>query len=160
MEPEKIFMEKAIGEAKEAAKTGGYPIGAVIVKDGKIISTGRSMAFTNHDPTWHAEVDAIRNACSKLGNMYLEGCVLYTTHEPCAMCSSAAVWAKLKGIIYGASIEDMMEFSKTIKNKDVSMSWRQITIKCRKILESSEPKLGLAEGFLREECKELFKLSA
>jgi tRNA(Arg) A34 adenosine deaminase TadA len=159
MNPEKQFMGIAINEAKEIAKQGGYPIGSVIVKNGEIVATGRSIAKVNNDPTSHAEIDAIRNATRKVGSMYLEDCVLYTTLEPCAMCAAAAVWVKLKGIVYGASMEDAINFADSVKDKNISLSFRQIKIKCREVLEKAETKLELVENFEREKCIKLFELS-
>ncbi len=158
MSPEKRFMDMAIKEAMESARQGDYPIGAVIVKSGKAIASGRSAAMRNKDPTSHAEVEAIRKAAAKMCSMYLEGCVLYTTLEPCAMCAAAAVWAKMKGIVYGASIEDAMEFAESVKDRNISLSYRQIHIKCRDILKKSDTKLELIEGFERERCLRLLEL--
>ena len=157
--PDKKFMEIAINEAKEIAKQGGYPIGAVIVKNGKVVARGRSTANVNNDPTSHAEIDAIRNATRKIGSMYLEDCILYTTLEPCAMCAAAAVWAKLKGIVYGASMEDTINFANSIKKRNISLSYRQIKIKCKNVLDKAETKLDLIEDFEKEKCIKLFELS-
>lgn len=152
-------MDICIKEAKESAKRGDYPIGAVIIKNGKVLSTGRSIARKNNDPTLHAEIDAIRKAAGKKGSMHLEGCVLYTTLEPCAMCTAACVWAKLQGIVYGASLEDAINFANKIKDKTISLSYRQIKIKCRDVLEKAETKPELVEDFERRECIKLFELS-
>lgn len=156
--PDKRFMKIAIEEAKEIAKEGGYPIGAVIIKNGKVIAKGRSTAKINNDPTSHAEIDAIRNATKKIGSLYLEDCVLYTTLEPCAMCTAASIWAKLKGIVYGASMEDAINFANSVKDRDMSLSYRQIKIKCRDVLGKSETKLELIENFERETCIKLLDL--
>jgi len=141
---DKNFMKIAIKEAKENVKQGDYPIGAVIVKNGKILATGRSTVKQNNDPTSHAEIDAIRKAAEKTGYPYLEDCVLYTTPEPCVMCAAASVWAKLKGIVYGASMED-------------AVSLFTIGVKCRDVLAKSETKLELIEEFEREKCVKLFE---
>ncbi|MEK6919076.1 MAG: nucleoside deaminase [Nanoarchaeota archaeon] len=146
-------MHKAIEIAKESAIMGDYALGSVIVKDGKIIATGKTNLKHENDPTVHAEIVAIRKACKELNSKYLENCVLYTTCEPCPMCSSAAVWAKMKGIVFGAFIQDAK-----LKSGN-SFSWRQIDISCKQVLEKGTPKLELVEGFLREECKKLFDLS-
>ncbi len=157
--PDRKFMEIAIKEAGEIAKQGGYPIGAVIVKNGEVLTTGRSTAKINNDPTSHAEIDAIRNATKKLTSMYLEDCVLYTTLEPCAMCTAACVWAKLKGIVYGASMEDAINFANSIKDKNIALSYRQIKIKCKDVLDKAETKLELIENFERKKCIKLLDLS-
>lgn len=105
-------MNKYMEIANENAKKGiekkqGGPFGAVIVdKEGNIISNGNNKVLLNHDPTAHAEIVAIRNACEKLGTYDLNGCVLYTSCEPCPMCLSAAIWANIKKIYYGCTKED------------------------------------------------------
>ena len=92
------FMRQAIQLAVENIKNGGGPFGAVIVKDGKVIATGVNRVTANNDPTAHAEVSAIREACAKIGNFKLEGCVCYTSCEPCPMCLMACKWANLDKI--------------------------------------------------------------
>ncbi len=150
MEVKEEFMQEAIKLAKESAKKGDYALGAVIVKNDKIIASGTTNLKHENDPTVHAEIVAIRNTCNKLNSKYLEGCILYTTHEPCPMCASAAIWAKMKGIVFGATIEDT-------KNKQgQNFSWRQIDISCKDVLSKGTPKLELIEGFLRKECNKLF----
>ncbi len=106
------FMRRAIELSEKAGikeKTGGV-FGAVIVKDGKIISEGYNQVAKNNDPTWHAEMHAIREACHKLGTPHLDGCVLYTSSEPCPMCLATAYWAHIDKIFYGARVEDAMKY--------------------------------------------------
>lgn len=158
MKPEKKFMEAVIEEAKEISNMS-YPIGAVIVRDGKILSRGRSMARIQKDPTAHAEIYVIRQATKKVNSMHLNGCVLYTTLEPCPMCAATAVWSKLEGVVFGAALEDAIEYSRSIKDKDVSLSYRQINMKYHEVLDKSETKVELVGGFMRKECISLFKLS-
>mgnify|MGYP002508785004 CR=1 FL=1 len=90
----------------ENIDTGGGPFGAVIVRDGEIISTGTNRVVPNSDPTAHAEVMAIRNACAKLGTFQLTGCTVYSSCEPCPMCLSALYWAGVKRICYGNTKDD------------------------------------------------------
>lgn len=97
------FMRQAIALAVENIKNGGGPFGAVIVKDGKVVATGANRVTANNDPTAHAEVSAIRAACTKLGTFDLSGCVIYTSCEPCPMCLGAIYWAHLDKIYYGAN---------------------------------------------------------
>ena len=100
------FMREAIQLANESVGKGGGPFGAVIVKDGKIIA-GRSNSVTiDNDPTAHAEVNTIREACRKLGTFDLSGCVIYTSCEPCPMCLSAIYWAHLERIYYANTRKD------------------------------------------------------
>ena len=102
----KDFMRQAIDLAKENIKNGGGPFGAVIVKDGKVVATGANRVTANNDPTAHAEVSAIRAACTKLGTFDLSGCVIYTSCEPCPMCLGAIYWAHIDKIYYGANQHD------------------------------------------------------
>ena len=100
------FMRQAIALAVENIKNGGGPFGAVIVKDGKIIATGANRVTVNNDPTAHAEVSAIRAACTKLGTFDLSGCVIYTSCEPCPMCLGAIYWAHIDKVYYGTNKDD------------------------------------------------------
>lgn len=89
------FMREAIKLSIENVESGnGGPFGAVIVKDGKIIARGVNNVTTHNDPTAHAEVTAIRNACKELGTFQLDGCEIYTSCEPCPMCLGAIYWAR------------------------------------------------------------------
>ncbi len=106
------FMKKAIDLSERASikeKTGGV-FGAVVVKDGKIIGEGYNQVIKYNDPTWHAEMQAIREACKKLGTPHLEGCILYTSAECCPMCLCAAYWAHIDHIFYGARVEDSLKY--------------------------------------------------
>lgn len=100
------FMRQAIALAVENIKNGGGPFGAVIVKDDKVVATGVNRVTANNDPTAHAEVSAIRAACTKLGTFDLSGCVIYTSCEPCPMCLGAIYWARIDKIYYGANQYD------------------------------------------------------
>ncbi|KAF1760744.1 hypothetical protein GCK72_008994 [Caenorhabditis remanei] len=101
------FMKLAIEEAKKGmAKGDGGPFGAVIVKDGKVIGVGHNMVLVNKDPTAHAEVTAIRDACKNVDNFDLSGCQLYTSCYPCPMCMGAALWSRVDAVYYGATSED------------------------------------------------------
>ena len=94
------FMRRAIALSNEMLQSGGGPFGAVIVKDGAILAEGFNRVTVTNDPTAHAEVVAIREACAKLGSFSLAGCEIYTTCEPCPMCLSAIYWARLDRIYY------------------------------------------------------------
>ena len=101
------FMRQAIALATENVVSGrGGPFGAVIVKDGKVIATGANQVTATNDPTAHAEVTAIRNACTALAGFSLEGCEIYTSCEPCPMCLAAIYWARCTTIYYGCTAED------------------------------------------------------
>ena len=97
------YMQIALELATQAAEAGEVPVGAVVVKDGKIIGRGSNAPIGRHDPTAHAEIQAMREAAQKLGNYRLVGCSLYVTLEPCAMCSGAIQHARIARLVYGAS---------------------------------------------------------
>lgn len=105
----KEFMARAIELSHEAVDQGGGPFGAVIVKDGKIIGEGRNRVVPNHDPTAHAEVMAIRDAAGKSEQHWLEGCVLYTSCEPCPLCLSAMYWAHIDSFYYANTRDEAAE---------------------------------------------------
>jgi len=104
---DKQFMRAAIQLAEEGmhANSGG-PFGAVVVKDGKIIGKGYNRVTSNNDPTAHAEILAIREACANLGSFQLDDCVIYTSCEPCPMCLGAIYWARPKKVFYACTRED------------------------------------------------------
>ena len=97
-----FWMQQALAQARAAAAVGEVPVGAVVVKDGAVIATGHNAPVHDHDPTAHAEIVALRAAAAALGNYRLEGCTLYVTLEPCAMCSGAMLHARVGRVVYGA----------------------------------------------------------
>lgn len=103
----KEFMEQAIKLASNAvASNTGGPFGAIIVKDGVIVGRGNNQVLANNDPTAHAEVVAIRDACKQLNNFWLEDCEIYTSCEPCPMCLGAIYWSRINKIYFGANRDD------------------------------------------------------
>ena len=102
MVTDRFFMEKALSLAKEAAQMGEVPVGAVIVKDGKIIAEGFNKRESKKNALYHAETEAIHNACNALGTWRLSDCELYVTLEPCSMCTGAIINARLKKVVFGA----------------------------------------------------------
>jgi len=96
-------MRLAIAEARAAAEAGEVPVGAVVVKDGQVIASGRNAPIASHDPTAHAEMVALRAAALALGNYRLDGCTLFVTLEPCPMCSGALLHARLARVVFGAT---------------------------------------------------------
>lgn len=96
------FMRQALDEARAAARAGEVPVGAIVVKDGRIIGRGHNQRETLNDPTAHAEMIAITAAAGFLESWRLEGCTLYVTLEPCAMCAGAIVLARLPALVIGA----------------------------------------------------------
>jgi tRNA(adenine34) deaminase len=97
------YMDEALALAKGAADAGEVPVGALVVKDGQIIGRGANQPVSAHDPTAHAEIIAMRQAASFLGNDRLTGCDLWVTLEPCAMCAGAIAHARIARLYYGAS---------------------------------------------------------
>jgi tRNA(Arg) A34 adenosine deaminase TadA len=107
MKQDKIFMREAIALSLKGMKNGeGGPFGCVIVKNGEIIGRGNNCVTSTNDPTAHAEVVAIRNACRYLNSFQLAGCTLYTSCEPCPMCLGAIYWARPDRIVYACTRED------------------------------------------------------
>ena len=105
-EQDKEFMREAIRLANESVNRGGGPFGAVIVKDGKVIAGSSNSVTIDNDPTAHAEVNTIREACRRLGTFDLSGCTIYTSCEPCPMCLGAIYWARISRIFYGNNRKD------------------------------------------------------
>lgn len=104
---EKRFMEEAVRLAVENVKNGtGGPFGAVVVKDGKVIAASANTVTPDNDPTAHAEVNAIREACRQLKNFQLTGCEIYCSCEPCPMCLGAIYWARPEKVYYACTKED------------------------------------------------------
>ena len=100
-------MRHAIALSRRGMEGGaGGPFGAVVVKDGQVIAEGWNQVTSTNDPTAHAEVVAIRRACTALGRFDLRGAVLYTSCEPCPMCLSAAYWARLDAVVFGNARDD------------------------------------------------------
>lgn len=101
------YIKLAIEEAKKGIQAGkGGPFGAVIVKDGQILSKACNEVLSSNDPTAHAEVLAIRRASEKLQTFDLSGCVIYATGEPCPMCLAAIIWANIKEVYFAASVKE------------------------------------------------------
>jgi len=108
----KELMREAIKLSVENVESGnGGPFGAVVVKDGKIIARGANQVTSSNDPTAHAEVVAIREACKALGSFQLDGCEIYTSCEPCPMCLGAIYWARPDKIYYANTKEDAAEIN-------------------------------------------------
>ena len=97
------FMREALALAREAAAIGEVPVGALVVSQGRVIGRGFNAPISSHDPSAHAEMQALRAAGKALGNYRLPGCVLYVTLEPCAMCVGAMLHARIARLVYGAA---------------------------------------------------------
>ena len=107
MKTDDFFLREAIQLAREGMTTDqGGPFGCVIVRDGRVVGKGCNQVTSTNDPTAHAEVVAIRDACQNLGTFQLDGCTLYASCEPCPMCLGAIYWARPSRIVYGAFHSD------------------------------------------------------
>ena len=121
----KYFIKRAIKLAEQGMHLGkGGPFGAVVVKQGKIIGEGANQVTSSNDPTAHAEIVAIRNACKNLETFNLPGCVLYTSCEPCPMCLGAILWARIDAIYYAGDRQDASEagFDDALFYKQLSLT--------------------------------------
>ena len=130
------FMQMAINLSIENVANGGGPFGAVIVRDSEVLATGTNRVTMNNDPTAHAEVSAIREACAKIGNFKLEGCVCYTSCEPCPMCLSALYWAGVSRIVYGNTKDDAkaINFDDSFIYDEISKPYTKRAIPCHNFM--------------------------
>lgn len=135
------FMREAIKIAEKGIQNGQTPFGAVIVKNGKVIVRGHNQVWKDTDITAHSEIVAIRKANKKLRNIKLKGCMIYSTTEPCPMCFSAAHWAGIDRIVYGASIDDVKR-----------LGFRELTISDKKMKRFGHSKVKVTGGVLKKEC--------
>ncbi|MFI3285972.1 MAG: nucleoside deaminase [Rikenellaceae bacterium] len=140
------FMQMAIDISLRSVNEGGGPFGAVVVKDGVVVSKESNSVTLTNDPTAHAEVNAIRKACGALETFSLKGCILYSSCEPCPMCLSAAYWAGISKIYYGNSRADAQEI-----NFDDSFIYDQIPL-------NPAMRSIPSEQLLKEEAIKAFKL--
>lgn len=151
------FMKKALEIASGNASTqGGGPFGAVIVKDGKVVSAAGNTVTPDNDPTAHAEVNAIRDACKELKTFDLSGCVLYTSCEPCPMCLSASYWARIGRIYYAAGRDDAAKagFSDAFIYDQFDLPVNERSLPAERIME--EERLQPFELWLRNENKRAY----
>ena len=154
MENKSKFMLRAIELSIQSAKTSGGPFGYVIVKNNKIIAEGFNQVTSNNDPTAHAEIVAIRNACQNQNNFFLKECDLYSTCEPCPMCLSAIYWAHIENIYYANTRLDAKnidfddsfiysEINKNINSRKIKMyqMHRDEALEAFKIWEKKKDKI-------------------
>lgn len=139
MTQDEKFIKHAVKRAKAAAMLGEVPVGAVIVKDGKIISSGKNMRESKTNALLHAEITAIDRACKKLGAWRLSGCTLYVTLEPCPMCAGAIINSRIERVVFGAYDQKAGAFGSVM---DINAF--PLNHKCEAV-----------GGVLQEECAEL-----
>ena len=139
------FMRQAIDLSIRNVDNGGGPFGAVIVKDGEVIATGANRVVPSNDPTAHAEVSAIREACSKLGTFKLDGCTIYSSCEPCPMCLSAIYWSGISRLCYGNTKRDAaaIDFDDSFIYDQLHLAYDERSLKC--------------EHFMRNDALEAFR---
>lgn len=131
------FMREAIRLSIENVESGnGGPFGAVIVKDGRIIASGVNNVTAHNDPTAHAEVTAIRNACKELGSFQLDGCEIYTSCEPCPMCLGAIYWARPDKMYFANTKKDAaeIEFDDQFIYEELDLSYQDRKLTTKHIL--------------------------
>ncbi|SDD47052.1 nucleoside deaminase [Nocardioides lianchengensis] len=103
---DQVWLEQAVALAVANVEAGGGPFGALVVREGTVLATGQNRVTRDLDPTAHAEVNAIRAACAELRDFSLAGCTLYTSCEPCPLCVSASLWARVDRVVYAADRHD------------------------------------------------------
>ena len=138
-------MRLAIDKAREGIEKGQSPFGACVARDGEMVSCAHNVVWLTTDITAHAEVQAIREACRKLGTVDLAGCVIYSTCEPCPMCFSACHWARISKIVFGARIADAH-----------ASGFHELEIANTRLKELGGSPVEIVGDFLREEALALF----
>lgn len=142
------YMKVAIEVAKKSEEENGIAIGAVIVKNDKVVATGGSSVGRDKDPSGHGESNCIRNACSEMQTLDLSDCILYGTLEPCGMCVSTAAWAGLPTLYFGAYREDVEGNDYEVKEWDSEKAAKHMSVFGGK-------QMIITGGILRNECKVL-----
>lgn len=132
------YMRKAIALSRQSMNSAGGPFGAVIVKDGRIIGEGMNRVTVDNDPSAHAEVVAIRQACKALDDYSLKGAVIYSSCEPCPMCLSAIYWARLDTVYFGNTQEDAakIDFVDAFLYEQVSLPHQSRSIPIKPLLRN------------------------
>lgn len=136
---ENKFMIRALELAKESAQEGEVPVGAVVVKDGEIVGEGRNRRENGKNALYHAEIEAIDNACKKLGGWRLWQCDLYVTLEPCPMCSGAIINSRIKRVYFGANDYKAGSFGSVVNFNELSYNHKP----------------EIYQGIMGEECSTL-----
>jgi guanine deaminase len=141
----RTFMQMAIDKSREGVANGQTPFGACIVKDGKVVSCAHNKVWATMDITAHAEIVAIREACTNLGTIDLSGCSIYSTTEPCPMCFSAIHWANIGDVVFGASIGDAKAYG-----------FHELTIPNETMKEIGGSMVRITSGFMAKEALAVF----
>lgn len=144
MDPESL-MQLAVDKCREGLDAGQSPFGCAIYKDGKVIACSHNTVVLTTDITAHAEVNALREGCQTVGDIFLEGAMVATTCEPCPMCMAALHWARVETVYYGASIADAE-----------SAGFNELQLPAADLLKAGGSDVKLVGGTLVEPCRELF----
>ena len=144
MDPSEL-MRLAIDKCRQGLALGQSPFGCAIARNGEVLSCSHNTVVLTTDITAHAEVNAIREACRKRGDIFLDGAIVATTCEPCPMCMAALHWARVKTVYYGATIADAD-----------TAGFNELQLPAAELLRLGGSKLKLIPKVLPEECKELF----
>ncbi|HXG10330.1 MAG TPA: nucleoside deaminase [Gemmataceae bacterium] len=139
------YMRLAIQKTQEGILAGQTPFGAVLVAGDEVIAAAHNTVWRDCDPTAHAEINCIRQAARVRQTIFLRGCTLFTTTEPCPMCLAAIHWAKIERVVYGASIADA-----------AAAGFCELCVDARVLAEMGKSPLRVEGGLLREECAALF----
>jgi tRNA(Arg) A34 adenosine deaminase TadA len=143
---EEEYMRLAIRKAQEGIAAGQSPFGSAIVSVGEVIAVTHNTVWRDGDPTAHAEVNCIRAASQALKTIFLHGCTLYSTTEPCPMCLSAIHWAKIERVVFGATIPDAQ-----------AAGFSELAVPAMDLARLGKSPLRVENGLLREECADLFR---
>lgn len=138
-------MRLAIAKTLEGIELGQSPFGCCIVKSGRVLACTHNTVWQDVDPSAHAEVNAVRDACHRLDTIDLSGCTVYATCEPCPMCFSVAHWARVSRIVFGASIADAAR-----------AGFNEIRISVAQMTRGAGERMKVRSGMLARECRELF----
>ena len=139
------FMRLAIKKTRDGIQAGQSPFGSLIVKDEKVVAVTHNSVWQTTDPTAHAEVNCIRATAKALNTIFLHGCTLYSTTEPCPMCLAACHWAKIDRVVFGSTIADAAE-----------AGFKELFVAAEELCKMGRSHLKVESGLLREECVALF----
>jgi tRNA(Arg) A34 adenosine deaminase TadA len=152
--PEDKYMDMAILEAFKAKSEGDYAVGAVVIKDDRVLGAASHRSRRDNSPTAHAELLAIQQAARNIGSRHLIDADIYTTHEPCPMCAGAIVWAKMRAVVFGARISDLKNYGQ--QNGNAMFLWRAIDIPCHEVISRTSEDVQVVGDFRRADCMDLF----
>ncbi|MDH5786301.1 MAG: nucleoside deaminase [Chromatiales bacterium] len=139
---DEVYLAEAVALAERSVEQGGGPFGALVVRDDVVIGRGSNSVTLNNDPTAHAEVLAIRDACRTINDFSLEGSTLYSSCEPCPMCLSAIYWARVGRVIFAASREQAAEagFDDSVIGDEIALPLQQRQLPMRQLgIDGSQP---------------------